>query len=141
MNTVERIKAECKKKGVSLRKLEIACGFANGYIGKLREGKIPADRLQKVAEYLGVSYNYLLNGEEEKFKTTDLFSKPSFYEETLRGIFETALNEAVTGTYRLTNDEKNLILAYRIAPESTKDIIRKILDIKKDASGSLTEAG
>lgn len=44
--------------------------------------------------------------------------------------------------YPLSPDEKRIILAYRIAPESTRDIIRKILDVgaEKD-SESLTEAG
>lgn len=50
-------------------------------------------------------------------------------------------DRAKAGVRHLSEDERNIILAYRIAPESTKDIIRKILDIKKDASGSLTEAG
>lgn len=44
--------------------------------------------------------------------------------------------------HQLTADEKKIILAYRIAPESTKDIIRKILDVgAAEGSDSLTEAG
>lgn len=76
----------------------------------------------------------------------DLFAGPDLESLThdkaaLRKIFDNALDEALTGRYRLTDDERKIILAYRVAPESTKDIIRKILDVKKDASGSLTEAG
>ena len=55
MDSVERVKQLCKGKGISLAKLERECGFSNGYISALREGKMPADRLQKVADYFGVS--------------------------------------------------------------------------------------
>lgn len=66
MDSVERVKQLCKDKGISLAKLERECGFSNGYISALREGKMPADRLQKVADYFGVSTRYLLTGEEEE---------------------------------------------------------------------------
>lgn len=64
MNSVERIKAVCAAKKISISRLERDCGFSNAYIRGLREGKMPADRLKKVADYLDVSYEYLLTGEE-----------------------------------------------------------------------------
>lgn len=54
MNTVERIKAICKERKIPISRLEKECGFANGYIGQLKKGSIPDDRLQKVASYLDV---------------------------------------------------------------------------------------
>lgn len=63
MDTIERIRELCKKEGMSIAMLERWCGFANGYIGGLRKGTMPADRLQKVAEILDVPYEYLLTGE------------------------------------------------------------------------------
>lgn len=65
MDVVERVKAICKEKGISLAQLERGCGFANAYIAGLRKGSMPADRLQKVAEYLDVSYWFLLTGQED----------------------------------------------------------------------------
>lgn len=65
MNVVERVQYECKKKKIPISRLERECGFSNGYIRNLREGKIPADRLQAIADYLKVPYLYLLNGEPE----------------------------------------------------------------------------
>lgn len=65
MNSVERIKCLCKERKISIAKLERDCGFANGYIGQLRKGMLPADRLKTVSEYLNVSINELL-GEEQK---------------------------------------------------------------------------
>ena len=64
---VDRIKALCRAQNTSVTKLEVALGFGNGTIGKWRNAKSapPADRLQMVADALGVTSDYLLNGENE----------------------------------------------------------------------------
>lgn len=54
MTTVERIKMYCKKKKVPIYKLERDCGFANGYIGQLKKGTVPDDRLMIISDYLNV---------------------------------------------------------------------------------------
>ena len=66
MDAVERIKQMCRDRGISFAKLERECGFANGYLTALRLGKMPADRLQKVADYFEVSTKFLLTGEEDE---------------------------------------------------------------------------
>lgn len=66
MNCVERIKAICKERKIPISKLERDLGFANGYIGQLRKGVLPSDRLVQVAEYLSVTPNYLMSGEDKK---------------------------------------------------------------------------
>lgn len=65
MNSVERVKAICKERKIPISKIERDLGYANGYIGQLKKGVFPADRLQDIAEYLGVSSEYLLNGDEK----------------------------------------------------------------------------
>lgn len=62
MDIVERVKFLCKVNDIKPAKLERECGFANGYIGKLKEGTMPADRLAKVAEYLDVPIDLLVYG-------------------------------------------------------------------------------
>lgn len=62
MNTVERVRQECKEKKIPISRLEKECGFSNGYIRNLREGKIPADRLKKISAFLNVPYPFLLDG-------------------------------------------------------------------------------
>lgn len=57
MSTVERVKKICKERRIPISKLEKSCGFANGYIGQLRKGSIPADRLAKIAAYLEMDIN------------------------------------------------------------------------------------
>ena len=64
MNSVERVKSICKERKIPISKLEKDLGFSNGYISQLRKGVFPADRLSEIANYLGLSPDYLMNGEE-----------------------------------------------------------------------------
>lgn len=64
MNEVERVKEICKKRKIPISRLEKSCGFSNGYIRGLKEGKMPSDRLYSAALFLGVSMEYLLTGSE-----------------------------------------------------------------------------
>ena len=64
MNTVDRIKEICKERKIAISALEKNCGFSNGYIGQLKKGTVPDDRLRKISEYLNVSIHYLMTGEE-----------------------------------------------------------------------------
>ena len=64
MTSVERVKQLCKEKKIAIYKLEKDLGYSNGYIGQLRKGVFPSDRLQQIADYLGVSTEYLLSGKE-----------------------------------------------------------------------------
>ena len=66
MNSVERVQAICKERKIPISKLESSLNFSNGYIGQLRKGVFPADRLAKIASYLDVTTDYLLTGEETK---------------------------------------------------------------------------
>ena len=51
-------------------------GFSNGYIGQLRKGVFPSNRLVLIAEYLGVSVDYLTTGQDESInKKVTLNSK------------------------------------------------------------------
>lgn len=59
MNAVDKVKALCKERGIPIAKLERDCGFSNGYIGQLRKGTFPNDRLKIIADYLGISLSYL----------------------------------------------------------------------------------
>ena len=61
-NSVDEVKRICKERKIPISKLEQACGFSNGYVGKLREGKFPADRLYSISQFLGVSVDYLMTG-------------------------------------------------------------------------------
>lgn len=69
MNTVERIKSICKERKIAISKLEKDCGFGNAYIAGLKKGSIPDDRLKIISEYLDLSIEYLMTGEESSLYT------------------------------------------------------------------------
>jgi len=75
MNSVERVKTLCKERKIPISRLEKDLGFANGYIGQLRKGVFPADRLLEIAAYLGVSSDYLMSGQEGPKKPPALSEK------------------------------------------------------------------
>lgn len=65
---VDRIKALCRAQNTSVTKLEASLGFGNGTIGKWKyaKGAPPSDKLQKVADALGVTSDFILTGNENK---------------------------------------------------------------------------
>lgn len=63
MTSSDRVRELCKERGIPLAKIERECGFANGYLGRLKKA-LPEDRLRKIAEYLGLSAEFLATGEE-----------------------------------------------------------------------------
>lgn len=71
MTCVDRVKSICKDRKIPISKLERDLGFANGYIGQLRKGVLPTDRLLDIAGYLNVSATYLMSGEENEKAPTN----------------------------------------------------------------------
>lgn len=71
MNTVDRIIDICHERNIPISRLERACDFSNGYIRRLTKGTMPADKLDKVAKYLGVSVTYLMTGNEGYYLDPD----------------------------------------------------------------------
>ena len=58
MLTYETIKKLCKEKGVTVTKVEKDLGFAKGSLCKLNTNKPSLEKVQKLAEYFGVSVNF-----------------------------------------------------------------------------------
>ena len=56
----ERIKSICDKKGISICALEKSAGLGNGTIGSWRTCNPTVDKLQAVANVLGVKVSKLL---------------------------------------------------------------------------------
>ena len=66
MNSVEIVKSICKQRKIPISKLERDLGYGNGYIGQLRKGVFPHDRLFEIAGYLNVPMESLLSENENK---------------------------------------------------------------------------
>lgn len=60
LTTKDKIANLCKKRGISVYRLESETGLSHGYIGKLNLTTPSADKLQKIADYLNVSLKDLL---------------------------------------------------------------------------------
>ncbi len=74
----ERIKELCKEKGTTVSQLERDLEFAKGSISKIDRHKPSMERIQKIAEYFGTTYNELINSEyydEEMVKEYTIFLK------------------------------------------------------------------
>ena len=66
MTLKERIQTLCKEKKISSLQLEKALGFGSGYISKLGKSTPNASKVQLIADYLGVSVDYLMTGDNSR---------------------------------------------------------------------------
>lgn len=73
MTAYERIETLRKQKKISQGNLEKELGFSNGSISKWKNSTPTFERLQKLADYFGVTVDYLMNGNENSAE------KPSYY--------------------------------------------------------------
>ncbi len=91
MGLYENVKEIAKSKGYSINKLEQELGFARSYIGKFKTITPSADKIQKIADFLGVSSEYLLTGNEtEKYyldEKTAKLAQEMFEDEDMRSLF------------------------------------------------------
>lgn len=66
MNLKELIKELCKKRNITMSSVEDRLGFARGYLSKLDKSTPNTAKMQKIADYFGVTVDYLMTGEENK---------------------------------------------------------------------------
>lgn len=68
MIPIEKLRALCKKRKSSIKQMEEDLGIGNGVIAKwYKRGTDPAHtKLQQISDYLSVSVDYLLTGEEKQ---------------------------------------------------------------------------
>lgn len=65
-NGVEFVRNLCRQRNIPIATLEKDCGFANGYLNPKKIAKVPYDRAVVIANYLGISVDLILTGEETK---------------------------------------------------------------------------
>lgn len=59
---LERIKALCEKNQISLAQLEKNADISNGTIAKWHNSDPKISNVKKVADYFGVTIDYIVNG-------------------------------------------------------------------------------
>ncbi len=75
MGLYENIRTAAKKKGYSINRLEQELNFARSYIGKFKTITPGLDKIQRIAEFLDVPVEYLLNGDETSVAESSLAPK------------------------------------------------------------------
>ena len=97
---VERIKELCESRGIKISNLETALGFGNGSLLKTSE-KTEFGRIKKIADYFGVSIEYLTEGKSTEKESTNgrkyyfddetaEFAEEVFQDKNLRALFDAA---------------------------------------------------
>lgn len=94
MDLKERIKILCKENNISMNKLEEILNFGKGYISKLTSSTPNTAKIKKIADYFGVSVDFLINGENtDKYYINDETAKAAqeiFENKELRMLFDVA---------------------------------------------------
>lgn len=65
--TVEMFLALCWKRHIKVHRAEKELGYGNGYFRSLKKKEIPANRLQEVANYFGVSLEFMFGATPEAY--------------------------------------------------------------------------
>lgn len=66
MGLYEQIRDAAKARGYSINRLEKELGFARSSINKFNKNKPSIEKLQQIADFLNVSLDYLMIGEDSK---------------------------------------------------------------------------
>lgn len=110
-DSVEKVKQICKERKIPISKIERDLGFSNGYIARLKKGTFPANRLIKIADYLGVSVGFLVND---------------------TNVFVAEKTAPYNMSYQ-TEDEQDLIINYRALNHSGQERLLEYSELlKKD---------
>ena len=75
MNVKERIQFLCKKNGITSKSLEEHLGFGKGYISKIDKSAPNLSKIKPIADYFGVTVDYLMTGKEANSGEVELTSK------------------------------------------------------------------
>lgn len=110
MGLYERIKVVAKEHNTSINKLEKELGFPRSSISKYNTNTPSYDKLQKIADFLGVSLEYLTTGKEKDWQPT-LTEKD-----------EKDLDKKVENLLNAVDSDTGLMLDGEIMDEETREI-------------------
>lgn len=125
MTVVERVKAILKERRIPVSKLEKDLGFANGYIGQLKKGTFPADRLDAIARYLNLTPQYLLYGTETM---KDVFEFEQKKREEEEKPIRSEADELVE-TLQLLRDRPDLRAMLHAGARTKPETVQKITEL------------
>lgn len=139
---LEKIQNLCKLKGITLTKLERDLDFSRGSLYKWDTNSPSVDKVQKVADFLGVSVDFLISGyDDEMINIIKSLSKtdktyPYFSEETLAVMIpEIEALKKVYWDVPLDTDPIELISLIRNTPLSSEfknDLLNVLKTVKEN---------
>ena len=113
MGLYENVKQAAKVKGYSINKLEQELGFARSYIGKFKTITPSADKIQRIADFLDVSSEYLMTGKESQKKEASSLTKRD----------EKEINDILSNTEVLLQQEGLMFDGDPASPEAIESIL------------------
>ncbi|MCY7170093.1 helix-turn-helix domain-containing protein [Streptococcus mitis] len=106
-STLEKIKELAQKRGISLQKVAEDLGYSINYLYTLKEKTPKSDRLQEIADYFNVSTDYLLGRTDNPAIAGD--SKEYIWQGKTLNVEEMASNVMMFGGRELTDEKKKII--------------------------------
>lgn len=106
-STLEKIKELAQKQGISLQKVAEDLGYSINYLYTLKEKTPKSDRLQEIADYFNVSTDYLLGRTDNPAIAGN--SKEYIWQGKTLNVEEMASNVMMFGGRELTDEKKKII--------------------------------
>ena len=119
---IQRIEEAAKGKGLTFNRIERDCGLGNGTIKRWSTQSPRLDKLVLVADYIGVSLDYIVHG------TLRTDSSPKGEEPDLEA--EKERQGLTCDGLPLSEDEVDLIAMYRLLPPSHREEIFDLVYFK-----------
>ena len=116
MDLYESVKRAANEKGYSINRLEQELGFPRSYIGKFKKITPGTDKIQKIADFLNVSVEYLTTG-EEKQNSTELTAKN-----------EKDIEKALKGTLEQLDSQDGLMFDGEALDPETRELLKLSLE-------------
>lgn len=114
MSLYENIKDIAKTKGYSINRLEKELGFARSYIVKFKTITPSMDKVQKIADFLGVTTDYLMTG-----KSKDAF---------LTAKDERDIAKSLSDTLNKLESQDSLMFDGEAIDEETRELLKISLE-------------
>ena len=105
MNTLDIVVSLCEKHNITLAELERRIEVSRGSLAKMKTSTPKADRVQKIADYFGVSTEYLITGKDTE-KVSDSGEKYYFSNETAEMAQELFENKDIRMLFDAARDSK-----------------------------------
>lgn len=115
-NGVEYVREVCQQRKIPVSVLEKECGFSNGYLKPRKLQKIPYERALKIANYLNLSVDFLLTGEQKE--TAPVLTKKD--ERDIEKRLEAVLED-------LENSQGGLVFSGEPLDEVTRELLAESL--------------